>query len=87
MKAVKEKKLFRVPEGGFDHKLTPDEINEILENYDYQPYDEDDDSEVMPIYDKFGNPTRDTFDAMYESRHGIGEIVTIEELQKWVDSL
>ena len=66
----------------FDHKLTDEEIEEVLENWNYDPsyYDEDDDSDVpAPVFDKYGNPTRETLDAMYEERHGIGYVMTVEE--------
>ena len=75
----------------FDHKLTDEEIEEVLENWNYDPsyYDEDDDSDVpAPVFDKYGNPTRETLDAMYEDRHGIySEPMTVDELfaewDKW----
>ena len=62
-------------------KLTEEEIEEILANWDYDPsyYDDDDSDEVAPIWDKYGNPTRETLDAMYESRHGLCEEMTVEE--------
>lgn len=68
----------------FDRKLTDEEIEELIENYDYDPkyadpdYD-DEYEELEPIYDKFGNPTESTIRAMYESRNGIYEIMTVEE--------
>ena len=66
-------------------KLTEEEIEELIENYDYDPkyldpdYDDDDSDEVEPIWDRFGNPTESTIRAMYESRHGICEELTVEE--------
>ncbi|MBR1439300.1 MAG: hypothetical protein IJ587_12280 [Synergistaceae bacterium] len=66
----------------FDRKMTDEEIEEILEHWNYDPsyYDDDDDSGMpAPVWDKYGNPTRETLDAMYESRHGIGYVMTVEE--------
>ena len=68
-------------------KLTEAEIEQLIENYDYV-YDEDDDSTALdPVYDAYGNPTESTIRAMYESRHGIGEETTLDELLAWVNSL
>ena len=68
----------------FDHKLTDEEIEELIENYDYDPkyLDPDyDDGESEPIYDRFGNPTESTIRALYESRHNIvSEPMTLDEL-------
>ena len=81
MEAVVEtkKNTWKAPE----RKLTDEEIEEILANWVYDPsyYDDyDDDSDVpAPVWDKYGNPTRETLDAMYESRHGIGYVMTLEE--------
>ena len=65
-------------------KLTVEEVEELIENYDYDPnWDEDiddDDYEIEPVYDKFGNPTESMIRSFYESRHGLGEVVTLEEL-------
>ena len=69
----------------FDHKLTDEEIHELVENYDYDPkyldpdYDDDDYDEPEPIWDKYGNPTESSIRALYEIRHGIYEEVTLEE--------
>ena len=70
----------------FTRKLTPEEVEELIENYYYDPkyldpdYDDEDDSdEVEPVWDRFGNPTESTIRAMYESRHGICEEMTVEE--------
>ncbi|MBQ7219496.1 MAG: hypothetical protein IJS28_00795 [Synergistaceae bacterium] len=71
-------------------KLTPEEIEQLIENYDYDPsvYDDDDDStELDPVYDIYGNPTESTIRALYEGRNGIGEETTLDELLAWVDSL
>ena len=65
----------------FDRKLTDSEVRELIDNFDYdawlEDYDEDGDPE--PIWDRFGNPTRDTIAAKYESEHGIGYLMTVEE--------
>ena len=70
-------------------KLTDEEIEELIENYDYDPsvYDYDDGYELDPVYDKYGNPTESTIRAMYESRHNIGEETTLDEFLAWADSL
>ena len=73
-----------------DHKLTDDEIEELIENYDYDPYiydDEDESDELDPIYDIYGNPTESTIRAMYEGEHGISTSTTVDELLSWVNSL
>lgn len=62
-------------------KLTPEEIQELIETYDYDPaYEDDETREPEPIYDEYGNPSRDTIAAMYETLHGLCEEVTLEEL-------
>ena len=70
----------------FDRKLTDEEIEELIENYDYDPkyldpdYDDGGD-ELEPVWDKYGNPTEATIRAMYEDRHDIGsEPMTLDEL-------
>ena len=69
-------------------KLTDEEIEELIETYDYDPeYEEDENREPEPIYDEFGNPTRDTIAALYENRHGLTTPTTLDELFAWVDSL
>ena len=75
----------------FDRKLTDEEIEELIENYDYDPkyldpdYD-DGGTELEPVYDKYGNPTEATIRAMYEDRHDLTEgPMTIDELfADWV---
>ena len=88
--AVMEKEKRRVWQAP-DRKLTDEEINELIENYDYDPRyldpDYDDGKDLEPIYDRFGNPTESTVRALYESRHNIGETISVEELFDWVDSL
>ena len=73
----------------FDHKLTDEEIEELIENYDYDPkyldpdYD-DGGTELEPVYDRYGNPTEATIRALYEDRHEIlSEPMTLEELHAW----
>lgn len=81
MEDVKSRKLMRVPDGGFDRKLSDEELRELLDNYDYDPdYDYDSDPSSAYIFDRFGNPTRATLDAFYETEHGLTETVTLEEL-------
>ena len=69
----------------FDRKLTDEEIRWLIDNFDYDAWledyynDDDDAEEPEPVWDKFGNPTRDTIAAKYEAEHGIGEIMTVEE--------
>lgn len=65
----------------FDHELSEEEIAEILENFDYDAWlsEFEEGGEPEPIYDRFGNPTRDTFAMMYEDKHGLGEQMTWEE--------
>ena len=70
----------------FDRKLTNEEIEQLIENYDYDPkyldpdYD-DGGSELEPVWDKFGNPTEATIRALYEDRHDIGTgPMTLDEL-------
>lgn len=82
MEAVLEKpRVWQKP----TRKLTDEEINDLVENYDYDPRyldpDYDDGKELEPIYDRFGNPTESTIRAMYEKRHDIGsEPMTLDEL-------
>ena len=76
----------------FDRKLTDEEIEELIENYDYDPkyldpdYD-DGGTELEPVWDRFGNPTEATIRAMYESRHDIvSEPMTLDELfAEWAE--
>lgn len=75
-----------------DHKLTHEEFEEILANWDYDPdyddeYEEYNANGLPLIDDEFGNPTYGTFNAMYETRHGLTEPTTLDELLAWVDSL
>ncbi|MBQ9388723.1 MAG: hypothetical protein IJU07_00925 [Synergistaceae bacterium] len=70
-------------------KLTEDEIEDLIENYDYDPsvYDDDDSTELDPIYDVYGNPTESTIRAIYEGEHGITTSTTLDELLDWIDKL
>ena len=68
----------------FDHKLTDEEIRALIDNYDYDPnWDDDiddDNCDIEPLYDKYGNPTESMIRAFYETEHGLCEEVTLEEL-------
>lgn len=68
-----------------DHKLSEEEFEDILANWDYDPeysdeYDEFNENGSRLLFDKFGNPTYGTFESIYETRHGLTEEVTLEEL-------
>ena len=68
-----------------NHKLTHEEFEEILANWEYDPYydseyDEYNENGLPLISDEFGNPTYGAFQAMYETRHDLCEEVTLEEL-------
>ena len=67
----------------FDRKLTDEEIRRLIDDFDYdawlEDYENDDGTEPEPLWDRFGNPTRDTIAAKYEAEHDIGEIMTVEE--------
>ena len=69
----------------FDRKLTDEEIDELVENYEYDPkyldpnYDGEDDG---PLFDKFGNPTETWIRMKYEDLHNLpvySEPMTLEE--------
>ena len=67
----------------FDRKLTREEIEELIENYDYDPhyYDDMDIDAPDPMFDRFGNPTESTIRGEYEIRHGLLDgPYTLEEL-------
>ena len=68
----------------FDHKLSQEEIQERVDNYDYDPKYADPDyfdenEPAQPIYDVFGNPTEATIRALYEDEHDIGETFETSE--------
>lgn len=74
----------------FDHKLTAEEIQELVDNYDYDPsiYDNEDDLGDGILFDKYGNPTESLIRSHYETTHGYTEgPFTLEEfdaeLDKW----
>lgn len=73
----------------FTRKLTGEEIEELLKDWEYDPhrFDDDDLDTPAPIYDQYGNPTVETMDAFYESENGLCEETTLDELFGWVDSL
>ena len=72
----------------FDHKLTDEEIEQLIENYDYDPkyldpdYD-DGNTELELLHDRFGNPMEPLIRMWYERRHGLdvySEPMTLDEL-------
>ncbi len=74
----------------FDRKLTDEEIEELIENYDYDPKyldpDYDDENDDGVLWDKFGNPTESMIRMKYEERNGLdtySEPMTLEELHAW----
>ena len=70
----------------FDRKLTDEEIEQLIENYDYDPDNYPDDG--GRIWDEFGNPTEATICARYEALHGITEgPFTPEEFSNWLDEV
>ncbi len=74
----------------FDHKLTPEEIQELVDNYDYDPdvYDNEYDLGDGILFDKYGNPTEDTIRSHYEAEHGYTEgPLTFEEFTAELDAL
>lgn len=80
MEAVLERKKWVAP----TRKLTAEEVEALIENYDYDPnWDDgidDDDYEIEPLYDKYGNPSESMIRSLYEDRHDLSEVVTLEEL-------
>lgn len=67
----------------FDHKLTDEEIHELIENYDYDPDNYPDDG--GRIWDEYGNPTEATIYARYEDEHDIEEgPMTLDEFHVWL---
>ena len=75
----------------FDRKLTPEEIQELVDNYDYDPsvYDNDDYSgDATILFDKYGNPTEDMIRSKYEIENGYTEgPFTLEEFFDELDEL
>lgn len=75
----------------FDRKLTDEEIRELIDNFDYEAYEEEtsyDDYVPAPVWDRFGNPTRDTIAARYEVEHGLIEgPMTVDEFFAELDAL
>ena len=72
----------------FDRKLTAEEIQALVDNYDYDPsvYDSDDLGDGV-LFDKFGNPTEAMIRAMYEDKYDIGEEMTLDELFAEMDEI
>ncbi len=73
----------------FGRRLTDKEIEELVESYEYDPYyDQNEEREPEPMYDIYGNPTRDTIAAMYEMRHGIThDRMTLDEFHNWMTEM
>ncbi len=74
----------------FDHKLTQEEIQALVDNYDYDPsiYDNDEDLGDGVLFDEYGNPTETLIRSRYETEHGYTEgLFTLDEfdaeLDKW----
>ena len=68
----------------FDHKLTAEEIEQLIENYDYDPDFEDD----GVLFDGYDNPTESMIRWEYEKRHGLAEYegpFTSEEFDDLMD--
>lgn len=76
-----------------DHKLSPEEIEDILEHWDYDPeygeeIEECNENGVPLLDDEFGNPSYGSFEAMYEGRHGLTEgPMTMEEFGDWIQEV
>ena len=76
-----------------DHKLTHEEIEDILEHWDYDPehgeeYEEYNENGVALLDDKFGNPSYGSFEALYEKRHNIScGPMTLDEFGDWLDDV
>ena len=65
-------------------KLTDEEIQELVENFDYDTYlaDFDEDADPEPSYDIYGNPSRDTLAWLYEREHNISYPFSWDELDE-----
>ena len=46
-----------------------------------------DDGKPEPLFDKYGNPTPETLEAIYEVENGLTEEVTLEELLAEFDEI
>lgn len=68
----------------FDRKLTKEEIDELVRDFDYESYlaDLDEDADPEPSYDEYGNPLRDTLAWMYERDHDISYSFSWDELDE-----
>ena len=70
----------------FDHKLSDEEVHELVENYDYTPDFEDD----GVLWDRFGNPTESMIRWTYERNHGLLEYegpFTMDEFSDWLEEV
>ena len=65
-------------------KLTKEEIDELVRDFDYESYlaDFDEDADPEPSYDEYGNPSRDTLAWMYERDHDISYPFSWDELDE-----
>ena len=54
--------------------------NEVIRIGNYE-------DEIVPIFDKYGNPTPETLRSFYEAEHGLTHPITLEELKEWIDEL
>ena len=72
-------------------KLTKEEIDELVRDFDYEGYlaDFDEDADPEPSYDEYGNPSRDTLAWLYEREHGLtkGGFTTMEEFRNFLDEV
>ena len=71
--------------------LTPKTYTYPLSSEDYEELAaecySDDSDEWEPVFDNNNKPTKSTLMAFYESDNNIGETVTLDEMQEWINSL
>ncbi len=65
-------------------KLTKEEIDELVRDFDYEGYlaDFDEDADPEPSYDEYGNPSRDTLAFLYEREHNISYPFSWDEVDE-----
>ena len=77
--------------GCSDDEEDDEEVRELIDNFDYEAYEEEtsyDDYVPAPVWDRFGNPTRDTIAAKYETEHDITEeTMTLDKFHDWLDEM